>query len=76
MTSRGRLGEEKTAKLATELMETTVYLKSDRECASMLRYLMNFNAASMLCAHKMKTDACQGDSGIVKLATEFYILNI
>lgn len=37
---------------------------------------MNFNKASMLCAHKMKTDACQGDSGIVEMAAEVYVLNI
>ncbi|KAL7026077.1 hypothetical protein ACKWTF_013778 [Chironomus riparius] len=44
------------------LMESSVYLKTHRECKNLI-YSINYDERSMICAHEQHTDACQGDSG-------------
>jgi secreted trypsin-like serine protease len=60
---RGKLGEGRSSPSAKVLMETKVLLKTDEECTTMTESIFTFNADSMICAHEVKTDACQGDSG-------------
>ncbi|XP_070505843.1 venom peptide isomerase heavy chain-like [Chironomus tepperi] len=44
------------------LMETHVYLKTQRECRQLAGHI-KYDERSMICAHERNTDACQGDSG-------------
>lgn len=60
---RGRLSEERDAKMASYLQETKIHLKPNDECTVAVKRLVEFNTKSMICGHEYNSDACQGDSG-------------
>lgn len=56
---RGRLSEEREAKMATHLQELRIRVKPNPECARDVKRLVNFNPESMICGYEYNKDACQ-----------------